>query len=97
MDPIIVIQADHGPGSMLYWSDPEESNLHERMAIFNAYYFPDQDYEMLKQSITPVNTFRIIFNQFFNAHYRILEDNVYFSSIYHPYSFVDLTYQISCR
>lgn len=97
VDPIIIIQSDHGPGSMLSWSNPEKSNMDERMAILNAYYFPDHDYKMLDQSISPVNTFRVILNKYFKADYDILENDVYFSSIYSPYLFIDLTDQISCE
>lgn len=62
--PIIVIQADHG------WKRDN------RQEILNMYYFPDQDYEALYPSITPVNTFRVIFRQYFNLDYELVEDRI---------------------
>ena len=62
--PIIVIQADHG------WKNED------RHKILNLYYFPGENYEMLYPSITPVNTFRVIFNQFFNLDFDLVEDRI---------------------
>lgn len=93
--PIIILQADHGPGSMLDWRSMETSNLVERMAIFNAYYFPGQNYRALYPSITPVNTFRVILNDFWTTDYEILGDRSYFSTPLAPYSFIDVTAQVS--
>ena len=77
--PIIIIQADHGPAST--FSDREhttEENFKERMTIFNAYYLPGGGNEVLYNSITPVNTFRLIFNFYFGTNYKLLEDRSYF-------------------
>jgi len=93
--PIIILQADHGPGSMLDWRSAQNSNLPERMAIFNAYYFPDQSCEALYPGITPVNTFRVILNRYFGADYEILEDKNYFSILDRPYLFIDVTDELS--
>jgi hypothetical protein len=62
--PIIVIQADHG------WK------AENRQEILNLYFFPDQDYAVLYPSITPVNTFRVIFSQYFGMDYELVEDRV---------------------
>jgi len=62
--PIIVIQADHG------WKGEN------RQEILNLYFFPDQDYEALYASITPVNTFRVIFDQYFGLDYEVVEDRI---------------------
>lgn len=88
--PIIILQADHGPNSGIYVSEPNRY-FPERMSIFNAYYFPDQNYETLYEDITPVNTFRIVLNGYFGADYDLLEDRSYFSTWERPYSFTDVT------
>jgi hypothetical protein len=92
---IIILQADHGPDARL---DPEwqldESYLPERISILNAYYFPDQDYSNLYEDITPVNTFRIVLNQYFGTDKKLLEDNSYFADWNHPYSFIDVTEEV---
>jgi hypothetical protein len=88
--PIIILQADHGPSSLLDWSDMENSNLRERMSILNAYYFPGGDYGLLYPDITPVNTFRVVLNQYFGADYPLLEDKSLFSTLTTPYRFNDV-------
>ncbi|MCK4692366.1 MAG: sulfatase-like hydrolase/transferase [Anaerolineales bacterium] len=89
--PIVILQGDHGPGSMLDYLSIENSNVLERMSILNAYYFPDQIYKDLYPEISPVNTFRVLLNRYFNIDYAILEDRGYFSTLGRPYSFQDVT------
>lgn len=85
--PIIIIQADHGAGYRYYFP--------ERMSILNAYYFPDQNYDMLYEDITPVNTFRVIFNEYFGTDYEMLKDKSYFADFLNsPYVFDDITDQV---
>ena len=47
------------------------------MGILNAYYFPDSDYRALYATVTPVNTFRIIFNKYFETRFEIIKDEIY--------------------
>jgi sulfatase-like protein len=61
--PIIVIQGDH---SFVKGVD--------RVKILNAYYLPDRNNEGLYDTITPVNTFRLIFNLYFAGKYEMLPD-----------------------
>jgi hypothetical protein len=89
--PIIIIQADHGPGSTLDIEDPTNTNMRERMSILNAYYFPDGDYAELYPDITPVNTFRVILNTYFGAGLELLPDVSYFSVYGRPYEFINVT------
>jgi hypothetical protein len=65
--PIIVIQGDHG------W-DPRY-----RLQILNAYYLPNGGDDLLYPEITPVNTFRLIFDYYFGGQFKFLKDNSYFS------------------
>jgi hypothetical protein len=95
--PIIIIQGDHGPGAYLIWESPEETNMDERLSILNAYYFPGQDYSQLYETITPVNTFRIVFNQYFGGSYELLEDRSYFSPWETPYDFIEVTERLQGR
>ncbi|MFA6253380.1 MAG: sulfatase-like hydrolase/transferase [Patescibacteria group bacterium] len=92
--PIIILQSDHGPGSMLDWDSLKNSNTVERMSILNAYYVPVETKKMLYPSITPVNTFRVLFNSVFGANFEILEDKNYFATWGRPYDFVDVTSQV---
>ena len=89
--PVIILQGDHGPGSGLNWEDPEKTNVRERLSIFNAYYLPEAGRPALYESITPVNSFRIVFNTLFNSGLPLLEDKSYFATWSHPYEFIDMT------
>jgi hypothetical protein len=89
--PIIIIQGDHGPGAHLHWGSLERTIPAERFGILNAYYFPGQDYGLLYPSISPVNSFRVVFNQFFDADYALLPDRHYYSSWSFPFDFVEVT------
>lgn len=71
--PIIIVQGDHGPNTTMVTSA-------ERMQNLNAIYLPGIDLEeVLYPSMTPVNTFRVILNEFFNENLPLLEDRSYFT------------------
>ena len=89
--PVIILQSDHGPGSELFWEDPDRTNMYERMSILNAYYLPEKGKEMLYPSITPVNSFRVVFNALFDADLELLEDRNYFARWSRPYDFIEVT------
>ena len=76
ISPIIIIQGDHGPP--LFGVEENERNIKLKTSILNAYFLPKMNNDLLYNSITPVNTFRIILNHYFNANYELLKDDVYF-------------------
>lgn len=88
---IIIIQGDHGPGAYFEQEDLESSVIDEKFHILNAYYFPDGDYSNIPDDITPVNSFRIVFNKFFGTSMEILENTSYYSGYIQPYEFVEIT------
>lgn len=79
--PIIVIQGDHGPAPF--------DVIERRMKILNAYYFPD-NFDGLYSTITPVNTFRVIFNKYFGQNYPLLEDRSLYSAYDVPYNYEEI-------
>jgi hypothetical protein len=89
--PVIIIQSDHGPGSQLHLGSLEQTLPVERFSILNAYYFPDQDYTSLYPSISPVNSFRVVINQFFGGEYELLPDRHYYSRWNFPFDYVQVT------
>ncbi|MGD8454853.1 MAG: hypothetical protein PVF83_00620 [Anaerolineales bacterium] len=93
--PVIILQADHGPGAYFDWHSLEKTNQKERMSIFNAYYFPGGDEGMLYPSITPVNTFRVVLNRYFDQDFPLLEDHMFFSDWSTPYDFIEITEELS--
>lgn len=91
--PIIIIQGDHGPRSMLKsWDLVEAGNLDEEVSILSAYCLPGKGKAQLYDAISPVNTFRVVFNEYFNTHYALLKDRSYFAPpVKTFYSFTDVT------
>jgi hypothetical protein len=66
--PIILIQGDHG------------LQVGERNLILNAYYLPDGGEDILYPSISPVNSFRVVFDEYFGADLPLLDDVSYYSN-----------------
>ena len=62
--PVIIIQGDHGIPRIPEWN----------MTILNAYHMPGGSDVNLYPTISPVNSFRLIFNAFFGGHLPLLED-----------------------
>ncbi len=92
---IIILQGDHGPGSMYDSEDLDSTHVKERLSILNAYYLPGDREVPLYQGITPVNTFRLVFNAYFETDYELLRDESYFSTRSLPYAFTNVTDRIS--
>lgn len=92
--PIIVLQGDHGSGAFTDWSSIDRTCLKERMSILNAYLLPGGEESYLYSSITPVNSFRVVFDAYFGTNFGLLEDKSYFSLWESPYDFIDVTNRI---
>ena len=87
--PVIILQADHGSAI----SDPSH-----RMQILNAYYLPAGGDKLLYDTISPVNSFRLVFKHYFGASFALLEDRPYFSSYEAPFDFsIQEDAQNGCR
>jgi len=101
--PIIILQADEGPfpGGQEAWSathhgweEASEGELQQKARILNAYYLPNTDDTILYPSITPVNSFRLIFNLYFNTELELLPDLTYaFNGS--VYNFMDVTSRVN--
>lgn len=87
--PIIVLQGDHGPGAILNWDEPGRGQLQERHSMLNAVFTP-RGTAWFYDSITPVNTFRILLSQFLDTSLALLPDRSYFSTLGHPYELYDI-------
>ena len=81
---VIVLQSDHGDEKFLDRDAPTTQGINVRSAIINAIYFSDQTYDGLYPTMTPVNTFRVVFNHWFGTQYPLLTDKVFFHE--HPLS-----------
>jgi hypothetical protein len=76
--PVIIIQGDHGP---------ELTGGIVRAAILNAYYLPGTGYKLYPQ-ISPVNSFRLVFDTIFGTDFGLTEDLTFSSSYDQPYDYV---------
>ena len=106
LSPIIILQSDHGTYSSFgphhykddatlgSWYHPDDYQLKERMRIFNAYYLPPAGSDLLYESISPVNSFRVIFNHYFDADFDLLKDKSFYSYFKARYTFYDVTDQV---
>jgi hypothetical protein len=63
--PIIILMGDHGL-----------ENLNRRTDLL-AYYLPKNGNAKLYPNISPVNSFRLIFDEYFGANYPLLPDITY--------------------
>ncbi len=96
--PIIIIQSDEGPYPEQYemdsqnydWSKANEDEVREKMAILNAYYLPHGGDKLLTDFITPVNSFRLIFNYYFDQNFEILPNKSFLSNLGQPFKFITI-------
>jgi hypothetical protein len=102
--PVIILQGDEGPypkgleGSDEYrYRRLTPAQLRYRSGILNAYYLP-RGGSALYPSISPVNSFRIVFNSYFGTNLPLLPDRVYrHDSERRPYALADVTADVRGR
>ncbi len=95
--PVIILQSDEGP----HLAELLEMGAEDRMRpeiikmkthILNALHLPGVGKTDIDPNMTPVNTFRFVFNEYFGAQYPLLENKSYwFEDAERPYRFVDVT------
>lgn len=94
--PVIILQADEGPFPRRYqkdqkgfrWTAATRRELQQKMGIFYAAYLPGDTAAAVYEGITPVNTFRVVFNRYFDAGLPLLPDTSFaFPDAQHLYSF----------
>jgi hypothetical protein len=77
----IVLKVDEGPyaggGETWAWDKATDIELREKMGILNAYYLPGITDSHLYESITPVNSFRLVLDHYFGAGLGLLPDRNY--------------------
>ena len=86
MPPVIVIQGDHGP---------EEGSASDRMSILNAIYLGGDEVLEGYSTISPVNTFRLVLDDRFDARLPLLEDTSLFSTYTDPYEYREVPFDCS--
>jgi hypothetical protein len=96
--PIVILQADEGPYPEPYrltnrdWTIATPGELATKTGILNAYFFPDGNYSALYDTITPVNTFRVLFDKYFGTSFGLLPDRIFaFPGYLSLYDFFEVT------
>lgn len=100
--PIFILQADEGPHPIKSplpkdndWKNADNIALEEKFKIFNALYFPDIDQSSIPNNISPVNTFRFIFNNYFGQKYEYLPNKTFiFSDQGHIFDYKEITSEL---
>ena len=92
--PIIIIQGDHGSRMSLDWDSLDKTDLREPFSILNAYLVPDRVRQSLYDTISPVNSFRVLLSKEFKANYDRLPDRSFYSPASRPFDFTEVTHQI---
>jgi hypothetical protein len=74
--PIIILEGDHGLFNF------------ERTSNLNALYFPQSGDEIFYPQISLVNTFRLLFNEYYGTDFPLLDDHSYKRSENNDYEYV---------
>jgi hypothetical protein len=96
--PVILIQGDEGPyprgtgGDYYDWRQATAPILRQRAGILNAYYLPGGHGRALYPEISPVNSFRVVFNEYLGTRLPLLPDRTLrHRSNVQPLAFDDVT------
>jgi hypothetical protein len=101
-EPVIILQADEGPypggfardQDTFDWLEATPEEIQEKYGILNAVHLPGVDAEAagIHARMSPVNTFRIVFREYFGADLPLLPDRVYLSpNLTRMYDFTEYT------
>ena len=99
--PIVILQADEGPEMPQYtststttwdWNKATTEELEVKFGILNAWYVPGDRAVGLYDGQTSVNTFPLLFRDYFGLEYDLQPDSVFASRKYHlPYDQTEIT------
>jgi hypothetical protein len=90
--PIILVMGDHGPASMFNWRLDAPGCVWERSSNLYAILLPGHQADgTVYETMTPINTFRVIFNTYFGTDLSLLEDRTYLMAWQQPTLQVEVT------
>jgi len=101
-EPIIILQSDEGPHPIIsplpkdnYWKAASNIALEEKFKILNLLYLPGVDYSTLSNDMSPINTFRFVFNTYLGENFEYLEPKTYiFEDQGHIFDFREISGQL---
>lgn len=71
-EAVIILQSDHGI------SDLDATKKTDAFRNFTSFYFPDKDYSVLPDTMSNVNTFRIILNKYMHLNLLPIKDSSFY-------------------
>ena len=99
---MIIVQGDEGPyprgtaAEDFDWRTATAEQLREKNGILNAYYLPGADTRVLYPTISPVNSFRVVLNTYFDTNLPLLPDRTMrHVSDLQPFAFDDITSEVT--
>lgn len=94
--PVIIIQSDHGARDFIEGTNDMDKSSTAKIdmsfSALNSYYFPlpEGGTAKLYETITPVNSFRELFNLYFKTAYKRLPDDSFANTADNPFRFVKM-------
>lgn len=95
LKPVVIVQGDHGSKLRLDQNSYEHTDVDECFPNLNAYFVPDSVRKNLYPGITPVNSFRILFNGLFGDNLPLRPDRSWYSTYPKPYDFIEVTNRLA--
>jgi hypothetical protein len=95
--PVIILQSDEGFFTgITEGTNVSDSDLEQHFGILAAYSFPGVTRTGLYPTITPVNVFRLLFDDYFDARLPLLPDRNYvYPDLGHEYTLTDVTDRVA--
>ncbi len=95
--PIIVLHSDHGSASVATTKGGRKGDEwpRERMPILSAYLVPEAMRRRLYPTMTPVNSFRVVFSELFGLELPLLPDRSFCGWYSRPYRLFEVTELLS--
>ncbi|MEM1206110.1 MAG: hypothetical protein AAGN66_22965 [Acidobacteriota bacterium] len=90
--PVILLQSDHGSGLGMDHESLEGTDLEERYGILNALHIPAAG--SLDDDLSPVNSFRVVFNAYFDAGLPLASNRSFHARWRAPYQWVEVTQEL---
>ncbi len=102
IEPVIILQADEGPHPIKSplpkdndWKNADKTALEEKFKIFSSIYLPGVDKNLIPRDLSPVNTFRLIFNNYFGGNFEYLPNKTFiFSDQGHIFDYKEITNEL---
>ena len=89
---VIIVQSDHGERTGINWEEPTNDMIRQGLNNLNAIYLSNPSNDAIYEGITPVNSFRVVFNEYFDAEFELLEDRYFWmNSSEPPFKITDVT------